>query len=308
MDSYKFYSIALMASLILTACNESEFSGAQKGKGPQAAEASKAVTQTFTAQDLKKGLVDIIFAIDQSGSMRAEQERLRANLNNFITSFEKSASGVDYQIFVIDNSFSVPSGVDAARVAPVKKYIGSYDALNVVLSFLSGGAPTTLTRRNEAAIEVIVISDDNGGQRGGMNASSFRSSIQAQYPNKKFHLHSMVGLPTSSNNTWCNIVQPGNEYIALSKDATYGGLVLDLCTENWGELLTRLGNQIGTTNASQTFTLEKTPDLSKAPKVYVNNTLLNASQYTIDASANTLTFREGALTANASIKIVYTSK
>ncbi len=309
----KRYLPQWLASLFLLAlatigCNDTEFASKQATKTtPTALNAEGSIIELFSASDGPKTPIDIVFVVDTSGSMREEQKRLRLNMANFISSFSQTGSHLDYQIFVIDQSFSIPAGMDSARIASVNAFVNSNNALSVLAQFLSGQFSSTLVRRSNAALEAVILTDDNAG-RSYLVASTFRSLLQTQYPTLKFHLHGVVGLPSSINNTWCSVASVGSEYMTLGADPTYGGLILDICTEDWSGLLSRLGQQIATNNQQSTFVLKATPDLSKKREVYVNNRPLSPNEYQINAASRQLSFNPNVLTGNAQIKIIYTSK
>ena len=53
--------------------------------------------------------VDIVFAMDTSGSMSGEKAFLQTSMSKFVAKFETDAKGTDYQIYMIGENFQFPS-------------------------------------------------------------------------------------------------------------------------------------------------------------------------------------------------------
>lgn len=252
-------------------------------------------------------VVDIIFAMDTSGSMDQEKVNLEANMSKFIQTFETGAKSVDYKVFMIGAGFNFPTGSE--DVIRVDQRVGSNDALAILQRFFDGTIPSPSPLRADAIKQIVVITDDNAKSVTG---ATFKSYIEGNPLLKdKTSVNGFVGLPTSvqGQGTGCNLAAVGDEYITLGTDPEVGGLIQDLCVQDWGRLLKDLADKIIKQTSKGSFPLEQPADSSQDLVVSVDGAILGAEQVTYDPDRNMIVFTPGNEPAEgAEVVVIYTPK
>ncbi|MFT7626090.1 MAG: hypothetical protein ACI9WU_005283, partial [Myxococcota bacterium] len=194
---------------------------------------------------------DIVFVIDQSGSMNSEIPAIQSGLAAF--SSDIAASGLDYRVTVMagKNTYNPicvppplggPGCTDTAQFQQINQGIGSYNALTKLVAHL----PTILAFfRPNSARHFVAITDDESSY----NAATFDAALTAGGVGS-YVFHSVVGLTSGSYNyPWsygygsgCSAGK-GTQYLQLS-DWT-GGTKQDICSPNWTALYATLANDMG---------------------------------------------------------------
>lgn len=211
-------------------------------------------TQVDEIVQVTTPLVDILWTIDNSSSMGGEQQELTSNFDSFMSYFLDS--GLDYHIGVtstdLDNNTNGSKG--KLRVVQGLKYIDpdTLDPLNVFTQMAAMGTGGSGTEkglgatyqaletnrettnagfyRDDAAIHTIVISDEPD-----------------MTPDNVISQPEFVGWYESlktdpEDRTFSSIVGPqGSRYENSSIDI--GGIVWDITSDDWPQLLERLGIQ-----------------------------------------------------------------
>ncbi len=317
------YILTLIIALQFSACNDVEFAGGSQFAGGSrshnrartsddgtpatkdvevldAFALDKPLQELFAGPERKKTSVDIVFAVDQSGSMQHERDQIQNNIVKFSENFKKFATDIDYKIFVMDTGFTIPASLDPSRIIKVMYPVDNHDALSYLWSFVNNHAD----RRKDATMEAIVVTDDNAGGGNRLNAAGLKYYLATYYSELPFHLHGFVQLQGSS----CG-VRVGTEYISLGADTKHGGLIQDICAQNWDLMLTQLGQRILSTYVDAvSYTLKTSPDLSRDVKVYFGDQLIASDNYQIDADKKTISFAAGKLPAKSALKIEYFAK
>lgn len=181
------------------------------GTDPQKLDAP-CVTEVYTA-GLQSRPIDIIFVIDNSGSMREEIDAIEANINANFAAIMDSAQ-IDYRVIMVTqhgegNAFdaavcvSAPlSGTNCAPIpnAPVNSNrffhfdtkVSSSDSFSKILSTYSGWSSWL---REDAFKVFIGFSDDNSA----MSAERFEASLLGLTP-------AHFGSPGARNYVWHSVV------------------------------------------------------------------------------------------------------
>lgn len=186
--------------------------------------------------EVQRGAVDIIWAIDDSGSMDDEIAAVQMNINTFANQI--SGAGVDHHVVMITDSdvaAGTPLGGDPTHYLYRPLSIGSNDAFRKLLddydnysSFLRPGAPT----------HFVVVTDDESD----LASADFRTQMEAKLGHG-FFFHSIVSEDTGGGLACvgacgipfvCGAAAPGYEYILLT-DAT-GGQKISICTADWSQV------------------------------------------------------------------------
>lgn len=213
---------------------------------------------------------DVVWAIDNSGSMSDEIAFVRANMNAF--SHQIAQSGVDVHIVLVSATWSADPNGDAKGSggrgrgnglcieAPlgsgscpndsklpvyqhVAQTVGSQDALDMILSTYAQYAPTL---RPSATKSFVVVTDDDavradmaGALGPAMRSAAFMSSVKALDPTlfTSFKVHGIYAFTKCAQ-----AAAVGQVYTELA-NAT-GGLRGDLCLQDFKPVFDELARGI----------------------------------------------------------------
>jgi len=331
-------SLALIASAL--ACNKSGFSGKSASVDATAsvndlnnsdsgASGPNAVTDSIT---ISKN-VDLVIALDSSGSMDEERAAVSANLNKMILALQTGS--LDPKIHLIAGrdddededeapvagpAFNFPADVDATKVALIVQSIGSHDALGHVSQTLAGAYAARyqtvkglamnppLAFRPEAKLEVLVISDDNGINGQGRANTMVGNTAKDFDPSNKWKatVSGVIGTPTSAQAAGvCEIAAIGQEYITLAGQT--GGTVLDICSPDWTSIIDRFTKDV--LKRSQSIQLSREPVNPEKLLVTFGGKVLPREAWTYDAVTRLVTLASTvAVTAGTELKVNYDAK
>ena len=245
--------------------------------------------------------VDIVWIIDQSGSMGAEIAGVKQNMNNFSSYI--SGQKIDYRVIVLaergtgskDICIKPPLGGancgDNARFKQVSKKVGSHNALSL---FQSNISTIESFMRPNSLRQIVVVTDDDSK----LSASSFHSWIKARTGYKDYVLHSIVSLTYTLFCTASN----GKVYIDLSNWTK--GLKAHICNANWNTLFAQLSKKVSDLAKTQ-YKLSKTP-LANTIKVEYNGVPMKHGVNWIWDAANSQVVLKGKLPGpGTKIRICY---
>ena len=204
--------------------------------------------------------VDIIWAIDTSGSMDAEAAILQSQLNAFVSYFDSVS--LDYRVVLIGDTGPNGENIDVCVPAPlsgggcpeadgpryrrVREWVDSTNALEVINATWDSFSDFL---RPDAIKHIIVVSDDESSQ----NAAWFRSRMESRLPGGvKFH--SIVSL-TETESCFLFICDTigcsgpngdaearGSTYITLSNDT--GGIAASICDAEWTPIFAQIADGV----------------------------------------------------------------
>jgi hypothetical protein len=252
------------------ACQEIQISGGTSLSASGDAPDLSTPTQTDVTKQTKIPEVDILWVVDNSGSMAEEQDDLSTNFDAFINFF--IGSGLDWHIGVVttDTDARAKRGkLEPARdgtrfltsttpdpIVPFRQMVkvgtlGSPDERGLSASYLALAQPDpAIVTANEgfyregAALHVVVVSDEE--DTPGI------ISNPAEYANWLVGLKASPDIPV----TFSSIVGPnpngcsrlpevdavaGSRYIQVTD--LVGGVFSSICTEDWYSVLEELGLQ-----------------------------------------------------------------
>jgi hypothetical protein len=202
--------------------------------------------------------VDILWVIDNSGSMDEEEARIQDNMNTFAATI--GGSGVDYHVVVVTDTghVNVPPPLNPGpRFLGVNVSIGSTNALERLVqtypmyqSFL----------RADSVKHIVVVTDDESD----WSRATFESQLAA-LPGPGFgtdwRFHAIVAeAPPWDFNSHCFLLAADIGAIYIQLQTAHNGLFFSLCDTNWTPLFTTLGQEV-----TQGLSLPCTFDIPEPP-------------------------------------------
>lgn len=271
-------------------------------------------------------ILDIIFVIDNSGSMNVFQQELSNQMTSFMNVF--LATGADFHLgFIttdrgylqcsgavcwIGNNFATP--VDWAQGIITQISIGgsayekgiemAHRALQNT-DYDTGAAPGTSFWRNDATLVIIYVSDEPDFSIGTWTA--YTSFFDTLKPNVDMMRHFGVigdypsGCQWSSphNSYWRN-VGFGSGYYDMTQ--RYNGDWYSICATDWGNQMQDLAS---TVTVRSVFELGE-PDPIESSIIVSINGQVTTTGWTYDPVRNSIVFDEGSVPeANQTITIEY---
>ena len=210
----------------------------------------------------KKRPIDIIWAVDTSGSMAEEIAQIKANINTQFASI-LAASGLDYQVIMVAakglGTYQVcaapPLGGPNCGDNPplyhaIPQTVASTNALSLLLStYDSANATLNWAKhlRMNAVKVFIGVTDDNSALAG----TTFDTSLLAKLPAgmfgtaaaRNYVFHSIIGVTQGNPTVKCpSAVNIGAQYQVLSN--LTGGLMLPVCATDYSPIFQEIANGI----------------------------------------------------------------
>lgn len=205
--------------------------------------------------------VDVLFIVDNSGSMSEEQRALRDNFSLFMQYF--AGSGLDYHVGVISTDCDSPrtkgvliedsssntayiddtfTGEEATASFQQRANLGTNGSSDergkdAAWAALVTNATTTSAgfMRDEADLSIIVISDERDWSHD-VTVNEFSSWMTALKPDGATYFSSVVGLGNG-----CPTAERGTGYLEVTGNV--GGIEWDICSTDYASLLDQLGLQ-----------------------------------------------------------------
>jgi hypothetical protein len=273
--------------------------------------------------------VDILFVIDNSGSMQQEQTSLAQNFNAFIQF--TTELNVDYQIGVITTDVS---GSNAGEfVAPIITNSGSNPTQDPVAAFVAAvnvgtdGAATekgleasvlALTEpnasganagflRDDALLSIIYVSDEDDQSPGAV--SDYVAQLLAVKNNaaEAVVASAIAGDVPQGCDSYGNRADDGVRYLDVASGL--GGVFASICTPDWSDTMEEIG--IGTFAALTRFELSRVPDESTLVVTVDGQTIPESETngWTFDPESNAIVFHgDHVPEAGEEINISYTAE
>jgi hypothetical protein len=204
----------------------------------------------FTAEPRNvRAPVDLILAVDTSGSMDQETDRVEERLNQLT----RTIGGSDIRVVLVaNNDACIPpplSGsigcpdIDGPQYRHVRNKVDSGEVFATVLA--SWSAFEDFLRPDEAALHILVVTDDNDDD----SHETFRAQVEGS-DGRTMIFHSLTAANLSGGDTglvpcvgWGGVgAAPGTEYRALSDDT--GGVKASICEDDWDGIFAALAAAI----------------------------------------------------------------
>jgi hypothetical protein len=214
---------------------------------------------------LERQPADIIFAVDNSGSMTLEASQVQQNMNVFSSQIVNS--GIDVRVVLLSSpsgasngicvpaplgSGSCPGDSKAPSYLHVPLEIGSHDALNKIISSYSQWRSMLRTNASKA---FVVVTDDNATDGPNNSAAAFINSVNmldpAMFQPGRWKFHSIFaytgpgafGTPCFDI-TFQKAAAEGTVYRELV--AQTSGVSGDLCLQNFQPVFNQLATSVVT--------------------------------------------------------------
>ena len=244
-------------------------------------------------------VLDILWVIDDSGSMSPFQQNLSLNIGSFMSAF--LLSGADYNMSVIttsdpffnvivDSSYHNPEQTMSGLVVTGIMGGGIERGLQMAKSALQSGAaaPGGAFFRADAKLVVIFVSDEPDQSIGGW--SSYLPFFDAIKPLGDFIPFAGIGDHPSGCTYNYNGLHRNAAFGAGYWDIVdhYGGSWYSICANDWGVQLQSLANEV---TERRSFILDEPDPIEDTIEVKVNGQATSEWEY--DASLNAVIFSEG---------------
>jgi hypothetical protein len=237
--------------------------------------------------------LDLIWVIDNSGSMNEEALHVRENFQKFAT---RISSRSDAKLLLISRKgttgtqVALPSTL-AVPSLQIDQSISSNNALSVLLSDIPAQLHSFL--RPSAKKAIVVVSDDNSA----VSASEFLSQFASLSQVDDMTLYGFIGIGASSP---CK-AREGTVYEALAQQT--GGRVYNICDQDWSARFDDLADNV----VSLTQQISIPPSVLSATilSVEINGHPLSKEDYTISPSGFVLGNKYSNSTTALKLRIVY---
>jgi hypothetical protein len=243
--------------------------------------------------------VDILFVVDNSGSMGGNQANLQNNFDSFMNAF--TAAGVSYQIALIttDSSDFVGDIITNATADPVTEFNDQIDSIGTRGSAMEVGlwfayestttgdassGSTTGFFRDPARLVVVYVSDEQdwSTHRSSMTPSDYSASLSSLKSSSSLVIaHAIAGDHPSGCSTNGGATY-GDGYYDVVNDL--GGTFMSICASDWSTTMDTLARE---SLAQLDFALSDTP-IEDTIEVKINGVV--SSDWNYEASANTVVF------------------
>lgn len=189
--------------------------------------------------------VDIVWIIDNSGSMGEETDLVQDNINDFVTTI--SGSGIDYHVIVITNPAAHglmvpdPLGSDATRYQLVDFDVQSSHALSGMIDSFPMWSGFL---RPSSILHFIHLTDDESDE---MDDGEFFAGMTSLLGGRRFTSHAICSLPADATCPTPGFCPPlpmrgcsgphgdapatGQEYVDLA--ARTMGRQISICSSDW---------------------------------------------------------------------------
>lgn len=249
--------------------------------------------------------VDILFVVDNSGSMGSNQTNIKNNFDTFMNAF--TAAGVSYQIALIttDDSSFVGDVITNATADPITEFNNQIDSIGTRGSAHEKGlwyayestttgdaSPGSSTgfQRSSARLVVVYVSDEpdfsdhaySGGGSTTMTPSDYSASLLSLKTSSSLVIAHAIAGDYPSGCTANGGAQFGEGYYDVVNDL--GGTFMSICASDWSGTMDTLARD---SLAQVAFALSDTP-IEDTIEVTVDGVI--SSDWSYETSSNTVIF------------------
>ncbi len=272
------------------------------------------LTQNINVNDYRK--VDVLFVIDNSGSMEFEQRSMAQRVRNFLSvihglDWQVAVTTTDPRVTFTSNNIKYTGDGDFIKISGTNDYIltsatpedVAQTRLGLTLQRAETGSGTeqgilaayrAIQRRSEAGnanhvnffrdgaqLAVVLISDEDESANGVKNDPQNLVTLvnQAFAGQKRFSYHSIITVPDDTVCKSTNGATYGVRYKTMSN--LTGGVIGSVCADDYAAQLESVAQ--GVRDLLKTLTLECTPQITGLLKIEVSkNGQPYAGAYTVE--------------------------
>ncbi len=294
-------SLFALLSILVFSCNSDAFRGTSvKNISPPS---GSLVSEKFQKAAIPASpQVDIIFGVDTSDSMLDEKALLQDKMNSFLNVLQASPLASNFQIILVGKGFSFPESSSKIRI--IADNIKSNNALTIFMGQFGQGGDHRSALRESASKHFLVVSDDNASDE---SVPAFRSMVSSDpIFAGRTRVGGLVGTDSSVPTSTCGIIKKGTAYSNMA--AEFGGILKDLCIENWSVLLSDLATEIADQESTSAydFALGEILNPNKKIVVKVGDAILDEAQYEYIAEGNLIRIKSSALSGeNKTVEVSF---
>jgi hypothetical protein len=249
-----------------------------------------------------ESIVDIVFVIDNSGSMYSNQTNLKNNFDTFVGAF--TSAGVDYHLALIttDDAAFVGDVISPSTPDPISEFNDQIDSIGITgspleqglyysyLSTMPGGdaSPTSSTGflRETARLVVVYVSDepDISSRSSTMTTSDYSAHLLSLKSSSELVVAHAIAGDFPSGCTSNGGAQFGDGYYDVVTDL--GGTFMSICASDWSTTMDTLARE---SMARMSFELSDTP-IEDTLSVTVDGYAVTDSSWSYDSTINSIIF------------------
>jgi hypothetical protein len=267
------FCVLLTLATSLGSCSNQEFAGSGQsslggdGGGGGGENEDPDTKEKIFPIDSNRGLVDILWLIDTSGSMREETANVQKNFGSFLQNLTRQTN-TRLTLVAAESAIKLSAEASAAGHSQINKTVASTDALVIAKSLLNGG---TVQLRDRARFVVVVVTDDNAAS---VTDANFLEGLVPQIAQKKPALFAFRGDVTKPN---CKVAKKGVAYENLAVKT--GGQVFDICDLDWTPNFDKLVRSVESI-ANSAFKIDDL-GLESVSKVILDGLVLEPRDYAV---------------------------
>jgi hypothetical protein len=240
-------------------------------------------------------VLDIIWVIDNSGSMHPFQTMLSSQINNFMNAFIAASADYNMAFITTDRDYAQGQIIDSMTIDPAAEASAIISGIGISGSGMEKGIQMSVDAlsspgklglgstffREDAYLVLIYVSDEKDWSTPTWSSyTSFFDSLKQG----NFMPFAVIGDPPAGcSYNWRNI-QYGSGYWDLVD--YYGGTWYSICASDWGSQLQSLGNQV---IARSRFTLSELDPVEETISVYIDGQELEEG-WSYDPPTNQIVF------------------
>lgn len=314
-----------MFSLVigLIACQEYNLQGPNTVVATYNPPSLEAEPRTDRITQVTVPAVDVLFVIDNSGSMAEEQKNLRDNFESFMRYF--TDSGLDYHVGVvstdmdnrqesgrlisdgstryIDNTSTAQAAVASFRERANLGTMGSPDERGKDAAYTALTKESSTTNagfyREEAVLSIVVISDERDYSRN-VSVAEFVSWMNSLKPEDEQTWFSSIVGPKGG----CSTAEEGVGYLEVTRQV--GGVDFSICESDYSSVLEELGMQAAGLKREFFLSVVPAPEtISVSVTTEGEEDSFKDSEWSYDGVRNSITFQSFVPDPLAVVNITY---